>query len=93
MGSRSCLGKHIAMLKMLKIVPTLVQKFDMQLEEPDAQLNTVSLMLNMVKDLRCYVTPRKAQIDYGFSAPLFLCGTGSASKLSSERIVLNSIKS
>jgi hypothetical protein len=48
------------MLEMLKIVPTLVQNFDMQLEEPDALLNTVNAMLNMVADLHCYVTPRKA---------------------------------
>jgi hypothetical protein len=47
------------MLEMLKIVPTLIQKFDMQLEEPNAPLNTVNVMLNMVADLRCYVTPLK----------------------------------
>jgi hypothetical protein len=32
------------MLEMLKIVPALVQNFDMQLEEPDAQMNTVNVM-------------------------------------------------
>jgi hypothetical protein len=32
------MGKHIAMLEVLKIVPALVQNFDMQPEEPDAEL-------------------------------------------------------
>lgn len=32
MGSRTCIGRHIAILEMSKLVPQLVRDFDFQLE-------------------------------------------------------------
>ncbi|EMC97728.1 hypothetical protein BAUCODRAFT_33451 [Baudoinia panamericana UAMH 10762] len=34
-GKRTCLGRHIAMLELTKLVPALVMRYDMRLAEPD----------------------------------------------------------
>lgn len=33
MGTRSCLGRHIAMLEISKLVPRLVRDYDFKLED------------------------------------------------------------
>ena len=34
LGSRTCLGKHISILEMSKLIPQLVRRFDFELEQP-----------------------------------------------------------
>ena len=32
MGSRTCIGKHISLLEISKLIPTVVRKFDFELK-------------------------------------------------------------
>ncbi|EMR62676.1 putative cytochrome p450 oxidoreductase protein [Eutypa lata UCREL1] len=38
-GRRSCLGQHIAVLQMKKVIPALVMRFELGLVDPNASLN------------------------------------------------------
>jgi cytochrome P450 len=33
MGSRTCLGRHISLLEISKLIPAIVQEFDFELDE------------------------------------------------------------
>jgi cytochrome P450 len=34
LGSRSCVGKHISILEISKLIPRLLREFDFELEKP-----------------------------------------------------------
>jgi len=40
LGSRTCLGKHISILEMSKLIPRLVRDFDFELEHPEKEWET-----------------------------------------------------
>jgi hypothetical protein len=37
MGSRTCIGKHVSILEMSKLIPELVRQFDFALDEQQQQ--------------------------------------------------------
>jgi len=39
-GSRTCLGRHISILEMSKLIPQPVRRFDFELERPDKERTT-----------------------------------------------------
>jgi len=43
LGSRTCLGKHISILEMSKLIPQLVRKFDFELEKADKEWETTNV--------------------------------------------------
>ena len=40
LGSRTCLGKHISILEMSKVIPRLVRDFDFELASPEREWET-----------------------------------------------------
>jgi cytochrome P450 len=40
LGSRTCLGRHISILEMSKLIPQLVREFDFELERPHEEWDT-----------------------------------------------------
>jgi cytochrome P450 len=39
-GSRTCIGRNISLLELTKVVPQIVRKFDMVIEDEDQPLDT-----------------------------------------------------
>jgi cytochrome P450 len=49
MGSRTCIGKHISMLEMSKLVPQMVRNFNFELDEDLQREGLKSLNRSFVK--------------------------------------------
>ena len=41
-GKRTCLGRHIAMLEMTKLVPALLLRYDMKLDQPEKEWRVIN---------------------------------------------------
>lgn len=59
MGSRSCIGKHIASMEMFKLLPVLFETFDIELENPGTELKNVNEFVNRIASLGCLINRRK----------------------------------
>jgi cytochrome P450 len=60
LGSRTCLGRHISILEMSKLIPQLVRKFDFELENPSKEWETENFWFVKPVDFRVRVKPRFA---------------------------------
>jgi len=59
LGSRTCLGKHISILEMSKLIPQLVRRFDFELEQPEKQWTTENYWFVKPVDFRLRVKLRE----------------------------------
>lgn len=37
LGSRTCLGRHISMLEISKLIPYLIKNYDFELQDPERE--------------------------------------------------------
>ncbi|KAL2264593.1 hypothetical protein VTJ83DRAFT_7103 [Remersonia thermophila] len=58
-GSRICLGRHVAMMEMYKVVATLVASFDFELEDPEKPWQICARWFIWPKGIVCKLRPRK----------------------------------
>ncbi|ETN37085.1 uncharacterized protein HMPREF1541_08075 [Cyphellophora europaea CBS 101466] len=58
-GKRNCLGLHMAWTEMLKLLPAILNEFDIELADPNAELQTTVATMIFVKDLPVMATPRR----------------------------------
>ncbi|KAH7053460.1 pisatin demethylase [Macrophomina phaseolina] len=58
-GSRSCIGKHISLLEISKVIPQLIRKFDFHLVEPEREWETRTAFFCKQK-YQCYIEQRTA---------------------------------
>ncbi|KAI1262289.1 cytochrome P450 [Xylariaceae sp. FL1019] len=49
-GSRICLGRHLSLLEVYKVVATLAVRYDIELVDPDAELKTVSRWFHRIEN-------------------------------------------
>lgn len=59
LGSRTCLGKHISILEMSKLIPRLVRDFEFTLENPDQEWDTENFWFVKPADFNVRVTRRQ----------------------------------
>ncbi|KAF2240729.1 putative cytochrome P450 pisatin demethylase [Trematosphaeria pertusa] len=59
MGSRTCLGRHVSMLEMSKLVPRLVRDYDFELEGDEKEWDTANFWFVKPVDFRVTVKARK----------------------------------
>ena len=57
-GARNCIGKHISMLEMCKLIPELVKRYDFELTAPGTPLETENKFFVQHKNV--YVRARHA---------------------------------
>ncbi|KAI0101193.1 cytochrome P450 [Daldinia grandis] len=57
-GARSCIGRHIAMIEMSKMVPEMLRRFELALTYPDREWKTKNVWLVKQEGLICDVTKR-----------------------------------
>ncbi|KAJ4252350.1 hypothetical protein NW762_010948 [Fusarium torreyae] len=64
LGSRTCIGRHISMLEMCKLIPTLVRDFDLSLHESlrGKDWHTQNYWFVKPVDFQVYVQPRKVAL-------------------------------
>jgi cytochrome P450 len=58
LGSRTCLGRHVSMLEMCKLVPRLVTDFDFELDMATTPWKTINYWFVKPVDFRVRVKPR-----------------------------------
>ncbi|KAH6684786.1 cytochrome P450 oxidoreductase [Halenospora varia] len=61
-GSRTCLGKNISLLELAKVVPEIVQNYDVEPEIPDQVLRTENVWFVKQKDYPCRIRSRVRSI-------------------------------
>jgi hypothetical protein len=59
-GTRTCLGRHIAMLELSKIIPALVLRYDMRLSDLDKAWKVTSAFAVKQEGLEVILTRRRA---------------------------------
>lgn len=59
-GSRICLGRNLSQMEVYKVVPTLIARFDIELDDPAKEWWTSSRWFYRTKEVICRITPRKA---------------------------------
>ncbi|CAI6085610.1 unnamed protein product [Clonostachys chloroleuca] len=63
LGSRTCIGRHISMLEMCKLIPRIVRDFDFQLDgsiaNPNVSWKTTAYWFVKPRDFNVRVTPRQ----------------------------------
>ncbi|KAI1658729.1 cytochrome P450 [Daldinia decipiens] len=57
-GSRTCLGRHIAMIEISKMIPELLRRFELTLTYPDREWETRNVWLVKQKGVICNITKR-----------------------------------
>ncbi|KAI8962619.1 cytochrome P450 [Daldinia sp. FL1419] len=57
-GARTCIGKHIAMIEVTKLVPQLLRRFELGLTYPDREWETKNVWFVKQKGLICNMTKR-----------------------------------
>ncbi|KAI2778112.1 cytochrome P450 [Daldinia loculata] len=57
-GSRTCLGRHIAMIEMSKMIPELLRRFELTLTYPDREWETRNVWLVKQKGVNYNITKR-----------------------------------
>ncbi|GME41742.1 Cytochrome P450 [Neofusicoccum parvum] len=58
-GSRTCIGKNISLMEMSKLIPQLVEKFDFQLADPKAELESENVWFVKQKNFMVKISERK----------------------------------
>ncbi|KAF2170613.1 hypothetical protein M409DRAFT_64291 [Zasmidium cellare ATCC 36951] len=58
LGSRTCIGRHISMLEMCKVIPMVISQFDFDLVDRMERFETVDIFLVKPKDFRVVVRAR-----------------------------------
>lgn len=58
-GSRICLGRHLALLKVYKIVATLINRYDIELVDPNKEWEVTCSWFPRQKGLDCYLKIRE----------------------------------
>ncbi|KAK7699532.1 hypothetical protein SLS57_012381 [Botryosphaeria dothidea] len=61
LGSRTCIGKNIALMEISILIPELVRKFDFQLVDPDSELETHNIFFVKQKNFWVKVKERTMQ--------------------------------
>ncbi|GME57771.1 hypothetical protein GTA08_BOTSDO13424 [Neofusicoccum parvum] len=61
LGSRTCIGKNIALMEISILIPELVRSFDFRLVRPDAELETQNVFFVKQKNLWVNVSERKTE--------------------------------
>lgn len=59
-GLRICLGRNLSQMELYKVVPTLISRFDIELEDPERAWWTSSRWLYRTKQVMCKIKPRGA---------------------------------
>lgn len=57
-GTRTCIGRHIAVMEMAKIIPELLRTFDISLEDPGAEWKTKNIWFVQQEGLICNLKRR-----------------------------------
>ncbi|KIW23218.1 uncharacterized protein PV07_11436 [Cladophialophora immunda] len=57
-GRRKCIGQHIAWIEMKKFIPELLNRFDIELINPNQRLGAFRSMVFFVDELMVRLTPR-----------------------------------
>jgi len=58
MGSRTCIGKNISLMELGKVIPMLIQEFDFELVNPDADCKTRNIWFVKQQNFLCRVFQR-----------------------------------
>jgi cytochrome P450 len=58
-GSRICLGRHLALMEVYKIVATLVNRYEIELEDPDREWKVMGSWFTRQEGLITKISPRK----------------------------------
>lgn len=63
-GPHHCIGKSMALMQMTQILAAVIQKFELKLDETEAQEIPVvpKVSLRPAKDIKLLITPRKAEL-------------------------------
>lgn len=59
LGSRTCLGKNISIMEMSKVIPQLIRRFDIRLEDLKKPWKTTNWWLVKQSGMNCIVKRRK----------------------------------
>lgn len=57
-GSRSCVGKYIALLETYKVLPSLLLRFEIELEDPEQEWRTTNRWTVRQENIKCVLRPR-----------------------------------
>jgi len=58
-GSRTCIGKNISLMEMMKVVPQLLREFEVRLEEPEREWRTRNVWFVQQEGLVCELVRRR----------------------------------
>lgn len=58
-GTRTCLGRHIAMLELSKMIPALILRYDMRLSDPKKEWKVTSAFAVKQEGLEVILTRRE----------------------------------
>jgi cytochrome P450 len=58
-GSRVCIGKHLALMEIYKVVPTLLATFDIELDDPHEVWWTCQRWFYWTRGVVCRLRPRR----------------------------------
>ena len=58
-GSRICLGRNLSMMEVYKVVPTLISRYEIELDDPNETWWYSSRWFYRVKGVICKLAPRK----------------------------------
>lgn len=61
LGSRTCIGRHISMLEMCKLMPRLLRDFEFELERPEEEWECEDFWFVMVKNFSVRVRRARAR--------------------------------
>lgn len=67
-GTRVCLGKHVSLFEISKLIPQLLRKYDIKQTDPEAELTICSYWFVLQKGLICRVTRRRTSYTDHFGA-------------------------
>ncbi|KAF5010518.1 hypothetical protein FDECE_3335 [Fusarium decemcellulare] len=57
-GTRTCIGRHIAIMEMAKLVPEILRKFELSLANPDGEWQTKNIWFVQQEGLLCKLKQR-----------------------------------
>ncbi|RSM09057.1 hypothetical protein CDV31_007824 [Fusarium ambrosium] len=58
-GSRTCIGRHIAIMEMAKLIPEILRKFELSLPSPDHEWRTKNIWFVQQEGLICNLKRRQ----------------------------------
>ena len=58
-GSRSCTGKHIALLETYKLLPTLLLKYEIELRDPSEEWTVINRWAVRQENIKCLLRARE----------------------------------